>query len=360
MTRKFDDRPATREKTPVLVGIVGPSGTGKTYSALRLAAGFQRVTGGETFLIDTEARRSLHYAEKFQFRHVSFGAPFSPLDYLDAINYCLGKGATTIVIDSMSHEHEGPGGVLEMHEEEKARLAKAWNTSEEATQMPAWSKPKSQRRRLINSILQMSCNFIFCFRAKQKLKILGGKKKPESRGWQPIAGEEFMYEMTLKLLLLPGANGIPTLASEIEDERAMIKTPEQFRGLFNARPQLSEEIGQAMATWGAGSAITAPPSTDELAKRFEACSDAATLRTLEDARRAVWDALGAGDKKRLKAAADAAAKRLATADRLTDAPAAEEKPAPAEEEPSASQTDDSDDESDPDADLDVDATTTAA
>src|SRR4051812_34294852 len=121
-TRTFDDRPATREKTPILVGLVGPSGTGKTYSALRLAAGFQRVSGGETYLIDTEARRALHYAEKFTFRHRAFGAPFSPLDYLSAIEHCVKKGATTIIVDSMSHEHEGPGGVLEMHTAEHARL----------------------------------------------------------------------------------------------------------------------------------------------------------------------------------------------------------------------------------------------
>jgi hypothetical protein len=101
---------ATRDKTPLLVGIVGSSSSGKTFSALRLATGFQRVNPGEIFVIDTEAGRALQYADDFKFVHVPFGAPFGPLDYLDVIKYCVENGASNIVIDSMSHEHEGPGG----------------------------------------------------------------------------------------------------------------------------------------------------------------------------------------------------------------------------------------------------------
>ena len=117
-TRSFDDKPAIREATPLLVGIMGPSGGGKTYSALRLATGIQRVSGGDIGFIDTEARRALHYAEKFKFRHLDFRAPFGPLDYLAAVEHFVNKGVKTIIVDSMSHEHEGPGGVLEMHDQE--------------------------------------------------------------------------------------------------------------------------------------------------------------------------------------------------------------------------------------------------
>ncbi len=316
MSRTFDDRPATREKTPILVGLVGPSGTGKTYSALRLAAGFQRVSGGDTYVIDSEARRSLHYAEKFSFRHVPFGAPFSPLDYLDAISHCVKKGATTIVIDSMSHEHEGPGGLLEMHQAEHERLG-----GSERVKLLAWSKPKAARRRLINSILQQSCNFIFCFRAKEKLKIEKGKD-PEKLGFMPIAGEEFVYEMTLKCLLLPGANGVPTWRSDFFGEKAMIKLPEQFRTTFTKDPQLTEEIGQELATWGAGSS-SAPAkgvNADELVARYEACSDPATYRALEVERGAVWSQIK--DKARVKAAATATALRIEDLSKVTEPPPA--------------------------------------
>ena len=122
MARQFTDSKAERTFSPLLLGLTGPSGCGKTRTALRLAAGVQKVLGGEIFHIDTEAKRALHYAEDFSFRHVPFGPPFSPGDYLQAIQHCAKKGAGVIIIDSMSHEHEGPGGVLESHAAELMRM----------------------------------------------------------------------------------------------------------------------------------------------------------------------------------------------------------------------------------------------
>jgi hypothetical protein len=302
MTRTFEDKPATRERTPLIAGIVGPSASGKTFSALRLATGFQRVSGGDIHLIDTEARRSLHYADKFKFRHVAFGAPFSPTDYLAAIEHCVKRGAGTVVIDSMSHEHEGPGGVLEMHAAETARLAKLWKTSEDTAKMSAWGKPKSERRRLINSLLQMECNFIFCFRAKPKLKIVRGKQ-PEQLGFMPIAGEDFVYEMVVKFLLLPGANGVPVTQSEYEGERMMIKVPEQFRALLSQPRQLTEDTGEALARWAAG--VDQPTrSATEIITSYAACSDAASWRALEIERKAIWGKASKADKEAMKAASD--------------------------------------------------------
>jgi ABC-type dipeptide/oligopeptide/nickel transport system ATPase subunit len=253
-TRTFDDKPAVRERVPLILGAMGPSGGGKTYSALRLATGIQRVSGGDIFVIDTEARRALHYADKFKFRHVVFGAPFGSLDYLAAIEHCVKKGAGVVVVDSMSHEHEGQGGLLEAHEAEVQRLSKGDSAKAERIKMLAWNKPKQARRRLINSILQMPCNFIFCFRAKEKLKIQPGKE-PEFQGFMPIAGEEFVFEMMVNLLFLPSAGGIPTWQSNEKGEKRMIKLPEQFKQLFlGAKVPVSEDHGEQIAKWAAGDA----------------------------------------------------------------------------------------------------------
>jgi energy-coupling factor transporter ATP-binding protein EcfA2 len=260
--RSFEDRPAVREQVPLMIGLMGPSGGGKTFSALRLATGIQRVSGGEIFVIDTEARRALHYASRFKFRHVAFGAPFGPLDYLAAIEHCVRKGAKVVIVDSMSHEHEGPGGVLEMHEAEVQKLSGGNAEKAERVKMLAWSKPKAARRRMINSILQQPCNFIFCFRAKEKIKVERGKP-PEPRGFMPIAGEEFVYEMTLNALLLPNAGGVPTWQSNEIGEKQMIKLPEQFRTLLlGAKGPLTEDIGQELATWAAGDESALPADAD--------------------------------------------------------------------------------------------------
>lgn len=264
MARQFEDKPAVRTSVPLLLGLTGASGSGKTYSALRLATGIQRVVGGEIFYIDTEARRALHYAERFKFRHVPFVAPFGPLDYLAAIEHCQKQGAKVIVVDSMSHEHEGPGGVLEMHEEETTRLSAAWKCSRDAAQMSAWAKPKSERRRLINSILQLGVNGIFCFRAKEKIKVKKGEK-PQDMGWMPIAGEEFVFEMTANCLLYPGSGGVPEWNPGEIGERMMVKLPEQFRETFRERKPLDEGIGEALAKWAAGTPeVVTPEQVDEL------------------------------------------------------------------------------------------------
>lgn len=273
MARTFEDKPAVRTSVPLLLGLTGASGSGKTYSALRLATGIQRVTGGEIFYIDTEAKRALHYADRFKFRHMEFGAPFGSLDYLAAIEHCQKKGAKVIVVDSMSHEHEGPGGVLEMHEEETTRLSALWHCSRDNAQMSAWAKPKAERRRLINTILQLGINGIFCFRAKEKVKP---RKKNEQTdadgrkldkiidlGWMPIAGEEFVYEMTVNCLLYPGSGGVPEWNPGEIGERMMVKLPEQFRELFKERRPLDESTGETLAKWASGNTS---PGADIIAR----------------------------------------------------------------------------------------------
>lgn len=256
--RTFEDRPAVRESVPLLIGIDGPSGGGKTYSALRLATGIQQVVGGDIHGIDTEARRMLSYADKFKFRHLEFKAPFGPLDYLAAIEHCISKGAKTIIVDSMSHEHEGPGGVLEQHEAEVERMGGG-----EKNNFRAWAKPKADRRRMLNTILQMPANFIFCFRAKEKMKVVPGQQ-PKELGFMPIAGEELIFEMTANCLLLPKANGVPTWQTDFTGEKLMMKLPAQFMSLLDDGKPLDEAKGKVMAQWALGTptpvAVSAPLS----------------------------------------------------------------------------------------------------
>lgn len=256
ITRDFVANEAVREQVPLLVGLMGPSGSGKTYSALRIARGVQEVSGGDIYFIDTEARRGLHYADQFKFKHVPFGAPFGSLDYLRAIEFCVKSGAGVIVIDSMSHEHEGPGGLLDAHEQELTRMAGDDYRKREAMKMLAWSKPKQARRRLLNGIVQMGVNLVFCFRAKETAKPVkvNGKTEVVPQGFVPIAGDEFVYEMTMCALLKPNARGVPTWKSELDGERQMMKLPGQFETMFSEPRPLDEDIGKALAQWAKGGA----------------------------------------------------------------------------------------------------------
>lgn len=260
---------AHRDKVPLLVGLMGCSGSGKTYSALRLATGIQRVTGGEIFVIDTESKRSLHYADNFKFKHVEFVAPFGSEDYLEALRFCAKAGAGVIVVDSMSHEHEGEGGYLSAHGAEVTRMAGNDYAKAERVKMAAWIKPAAARRKLINGILQLNANFIFCFRAKEKTKPKPGGGIQEM-GWMPIAGDEFLFEMTLNALLMPNGKGVPQWRSDFVGEKMMMKLPKQFEAGFEDGRALDENHGESLARWAQGTVaakITAPTPPASAAPR---------------------------------------------------------------------------------------------
>ena len=262
--RQFTASVATRKEVPLMIGLMGPSGGGKTMSALELATGIQSVVDGNIMYIDSESNRALHYADRYKFEHVPFEAPFSPYDYIAALDYCKSKQGKIIIVDSMSNEHEGVGGVLEWHERELDRIAGQDYAKRERSTFLAWGKPKAARRALIQNILQSGgIHFIFCFRAKEKIKLVAGQQ-PMQLGWMPIAGEEYVYEMTLNCLLGPNAKGCPTFRATEVGEKMMIKLPSQFEKLFPldgngvSKVPLSKGIGAALATWAKGGDATIP------------------------------------------------------------------------------------------------------
>lgn len=314
MARTFETVTAVRQAVPLWIGIVGASGSGKTKSALRLATGMSRVSGDGVFVIDTEARRSAHYSDEYRYQILDFKPPFGPTDYLDAIKHCIGKGAKTIVIDSFSHEWEGEGGVLESHDAECERLAQQWGTSRDKVQMSAWQRPKGEHRRLLSYMLQSGANFILCYRAREKLKVLPGKQ-PVPLGWQPVGSDDVIYESTANILLYPGSGGTPSWQPNENGEKALVKLPGQFREMFKDRKPLDEATGEALARWAAGAlgaasgvssgthgmttasapSVSAPPPDRASAGSLEALSAQLTangLATKEERRKWLYDLTG--------------------------------------------------------------------
>lgn len=235
MTRTFTSSRAQRESIPLFIGIVGPSSSGKTMSALRLASGIQKVAGGRIAIADTENKRALAYSEMFDFDHIPFEPPFGSLDYLAMLEHAAKSGAKTLIIDSASHEHEGVGGLLDTHESELDRIAGNDWKKRQACTMLAWQKPKSARRKLLHGLTRLNMNVIMCFRAKETSKPMkgrDGKTEIVPMGFMPIAGDEFVYEMSMSCLLLPGADGVPTWRPENPGERIAVKLPAQFRDII--------------------------------------------------------------------------------------------------------------------------------
>jgi ABC-type oligopeptide transport system ATPase subunit len=311
--RSFEDKPAERVATTLLVALVGASGSGKTFSALRLATGIQKVSGGEIYLVDTESRRALHYADRFKFRHVQFDPPFSPADYLAAFEHCVSKGAKIVIYDSASHEHDGKGGTLDMHEDELDRMAGDNHGRRQALNFPAWALPKREHAKFKLRVVQANVTCIFCFRAKEKVKMPrkgSGDKDMIELGWQPLGEADLVYEMGLRCLLPPGSDGVPRWTSDAAAETETFKLPIQFRGIFPpGKPvQLSESVGEDLARWAAGPAAVKPVA--DLLAEYATVADAAALASLDAECHRAWRTASAEEKEALRGPMAAAKARV--------------------------------------------------
>ena len=243
-------RRAIRENVGLVIGLAGPSGGGKTFSAMRLAKG---IAGNKPFaVIDTEAGRAKHYASEFVFDHADLIPPFRPGTYAEAIKAADLAGYPVIVVDSCSHEHAGEGGLLDWHEEELVRMAgDDWKRRETCT-MAAWVKPKMAHKQMVQRLLQVRAHLILCFRAEQKIEMVRnaqGKMEIQAKklasgftDWIPICEKNLLYELTASFILTPDEPGIPH----------PIKLQRQLRDLIDLKAPLNEAFGKKLAEWAAG------------------------------------------------------------------------------------------------------------
>ncbi len=195
----FEIKDATRQGIKPLIGVYGESGCGKTYSALLLARGFAGPSG-KIIMIDTENGRGSLYADVLPggYDVIQLDEPFSPSRYVEAIQAAERGGANIIVIDSMSHEHEGIGGVLDMAGESEAKSGKPG--------LHNWRLCKMEHAKMMQKLLRSSVPVICCVRAKYKtrqIKENGRTQIVKDDHTSPIQSEDFIYELTAHFEVMP-------------------------------------------------------------------------------------------------------------------------------------------------------------
>ena len=236
----FVFKPAVRTHIPLIVGISGPTKAGKSLSALRLATG---LAGGKPIaMLNTEGPRGHQYCDRFQYIAADLSAPFRPIRYTEALQMLKTMEVGCVILDSVSHMHDGPGGILEWHEEILDRVAGTDYAKRERSTFVAWVEPKAAENQFIYALQELTCPVILCLRAKEKIKI--SKGKVEELGWQPIVGERIAFETMFTLMLPPHAKGVPDLS--ISDMR------EPFDAMIQPGRQLDEELGAHLAAWSKG------------------------------------------------------------------------------------------------------------
>lgn len=238
-------REAEREGARLVIGLGGISGSGKTFTALQLAWGLANGNAKKVGLLDTENRRGSLYANSLvdksgvvhKFLIGDLYAPFSPQRYKDAIMEFQAAGVEVLVIDSVSHEYEGVGGVEE--------IATAGDPK-----TPRWNKAKAEHKSFMNTLLASDMHVIVCMRAREKVKIVrrDGKQEYESQGVLPIQEKNFVFELTASLMMW--AEG---------KEQQVMKCPAELRDILGRQDgYITARDGLALRKWVDGGAKLDP------------------------------------------------------------------------------------------------------
>ncbi len=304
--------PAVRKDVPLFFAASGGPGSGKTFSLYRIAEGIRSVVGGKVHVLDSESGRGMHYVpaegEKpipgrlFDIVHHDFSPPYSPAEYLKAVQELASREAGVIILDSASPLHDSEGGTLHAHEAEMERLAGNDFQKRERVKFLAWVRPKAELEKFIEGLKRLRFDghapiVLFAFKAKEKLRIVRGKD-PEDMGWTPIGSPELLFEMTSSVVLPPNSRGIPNLRPTEAGHALFTKIPVQFEPFFKQGQQLDEELGRKMALWARGGHIetqpapASPTAPDTSALLTEIKSLLATLPTQDSKKTAVAAAFG--------------------------------------------------------------------
>ena len=222
-------QPAERKAAKLRMALTGPSGSGKTYSALLFARGLVE-SWEKILLIDTENGSGHLYAALGTYHVLGLTAPFCPERYIEAIQTGTKAGFEVIIIDSLTPEWTGDGGILDV----QGKLA---DTKYRGNSWSAWREVTPKHNALIEAIQQSPAHMIATLRVKVEYlqSDENGKKKIQKIGTAPVQREGLEHEFDLVFDL-----NAEHLAYASKDRTS----------LFDGQSmRLSEEAGRSLRNW---------------------------------------------------------------------------------------------------------------
>jgi len=174
---------AVKTQYKLKLALCGPAGSGKTFTALRIASGL----GKRIALISSEPVR---YAEHFAFDKCEL-AEFSPANYIGALKAATEEGYDVVIIDSLSHAWTGKGGILEMVDKITAKSGSknAFSTG--------WREASPEHNKMIEELVAAPVHLIVTIRTKTAYEIekdKNGRTVPVKIGLAPVQREGLEYE----------------------------------------------------------------------------------------------------------------------------------------------------------------------
>jgi len=268
---------AERKKAKLRLGLTGPSGSGKSYSALTLA----KAIGGKIAAIDTEHGSLSLYTNLCDFDSIDMQAPYTPERMIEYIQMAEANGYDVLIIDSITHEWSGAGGCLEIND----RLA---NSKFKGNTWSAWSETTPRHRKLLDTIISSGMHIIVTLRSKTET-VQGEGKKVFKVGMKSEQRDGFEYELTVVLDI-------------VHDGHAAVASKDRT-GIFTDKDPapITEATGRALIAWlNSGAEPTpepppapapapkspprppaAPPAQSRFEKALDAINKAATAERIE-------------------------------------------------------------------------------
>lgn len=247
-------QPANRQNIKIKMALQGPSGSGKTYSALLLAYGLCG-NWSKIAVVDSENQSANLYAHLGDFQVLPLLPPFTPENYIEAIAICEGKGIEVVILDSITHEWAGLGGVLDIHAQVKGNNSYA-----------NWLKVSPRHDAFVQKLLQSPVHIISTIRSKQDYILVekNGKQVPEKVGIKGIQRANLDYEFTLLF--------------ELDMNNKAVATKDRTSLFYGKLPStLTADTGRRILNWftqggqgGLVSLIAACNNVDELLQLFYA------------------------------------------------------------------------------------------
>ena len=243
---------AERQQVKLRLGISGASGFGKSYSALLLAYGITE-DWSKIAIIDTENNSANLYAHLGNYNVLQLNEPYSPERYIKAIKTCENANIEVIIIDSVTHEWQGKGGCLQLHEQLGGRFQD-------------WAKITPRHQAFIDAILESKLHIITTTRRKIDYSLdtqSNGRAKVIKHGTKEITREGYEYELTVNF--------------ELVNDNHLAKASKDRTGLFMNKPEfvITKGTGRKLIDW-----CNQGISIEEAKKEIAACTTIEGLRHL--------------------------------------------------------------------------------
>ncbi|MCR8667290.1 ATP-binding protein [Aestuariibaculum sp. M13] len=243
---------AQRHQVKLRLGLSGASGFGKTYSALLLAFGITN-DWSKIAIIDTENNSASLYSHLGEFNVLSLDEPYTPERYIQAIRACESASMEVIIIDSITHEWNGKGGCLQLHEQLGGRFQD-------------WAKITPRHQAFLDAILQSNCHIITTVRRKIDYSLdmnSNGKTSVVKHGTKEVTREGFEYELTVNF--------------ELINDQHLAKASKDRTGLFMDKPEfvINASTGKKLIEW-----CNVGVSLDKVKEEITQCSTVDGLKHL--------------------------------------------------------------------------------